>query len=580
VFFTKIAVAMRKIPIGIDNFSDLLEQEKNFLFVDKSLLIKDLIEQGTKLSLIIRPRRWGKTLNMSMLQHFFSSQVNFRATKGLFNNLKIATERNGYYLHKYQGNYPVIFVSFKNVKEKSYDDFLYKIANIAQNLCNNFLELATSDKLTDIDLNQLDKLKALNNQPNEIELTEFLKTISSLLYKHYDKKVIILIDEYDTPLNAGYKQPYFDQLVNFLKNMFGSALKGNDYLEFGVMTGILRLSKNKMLSDLNNLRLYSLLEEQYSQYFGFTEQEVASLLEESSSSINISDLKYWYNGYKSGDIEAIYNPWSILNCIADKGKFKPYWLKTGDEELLKTVLLNSGETVKAKLNLLLCGNIIDSIIDEYLSFEQINYSTDEVVWSLLWCMGYLKSVGKPILSGINYRHQLKIPNYEVECSYRDVLTSFARSFDESRYDALLKHLVKGNVQDFAKNLEYFMLNIPSYHDLTNETHYHMLLLAWSFSLYETHDIYSNKESGFGRPDLVLSPRDINNDLGIIIEFKKAEINQSIDIYHNIAEKGLQQIEYKKYDLVFNNHKHIKRTLKLCLVFFGKQFLYKAVLGVL
>jgi hypothetical protein len=356
--------------------------------------------------------------------------------------------------------------------------------------------------------------------------------------------------------------------------MFGSALKGNNALEFGVMTGILRLSKNKMLSDLNNLILYSLVEKQYSQYFGFSEQEVLDLLTDSNVTIDIKNMQHWYNGYKSGGLEDIYNPWSILNCIYSEGKLKPYWIKTGDEALLKKVLLNSGGQVKKDLNELIVGNSIESVIDEYLSFEQIKDGNDRVVWSLLWCMGYLKSVGEPLLAGSLYRHQLKIPNYEIECNYRDVFTSFARSFNESKYDALLKNLVNGNVDNFIKDLENFMMTIPSYHDLTNETNYHMLLLAWSFSLNETHDIYSNKESGLGRPDLVLIPRDFKNDLGIILEFKKAEINKDSNFYQNLAEEGLKQIEDKQYDLVLKSRVHIKRILKLCLVFYGKQFVCK------
>ncbi|MGD0466422.1 MAG: AAA family ATPase [Gammaproteobacteria bacterium] len=567
---------MKKIPIGVDNFSVLVDPKKDYLFVDKTLFIKELIERGAILSLIIRPRRWGKTLNMSMVQHFFAPEVNGRSTKGIFDNLNIANVQDGYYLKQYQGKYPVIFVSLKNVKEKSYQNFLNSMAFIVQNVCKNFPELTNSDKLIDIERNDFEKLKGINqnNKANEIELQNFLKTISGLLYKHYNKKVIILIDEYDTPLNAAYEQPHFEELVNFFKNMFGVALKGNDALEFGVMTGILRLSKNKMLSDLNNLKLYSLMESQYSQHFGFAEQEVLDLLTDSNVTIDIKNMRHWYNGYKSGSLEDIYNPWSILNCIDDKGKLKPYWIKTGDEALLKKVLLNSGEQVKQDLNELIVGNSIGSVIDEYLSFDQIKDGNDEVVWSLLWAMGYLKSIGEPLLSGSRYRHQLAVPNYEIECNYRDVFTSFARSFNESKYDALLKNLVNGNVDNFIKDLENFMMTIPSYHDLTNETNYHMLLLAWSFSLNETHDICSNKESGLGRPDLVLIPRDFKNDLGIILEFKKAEINKDSNFYQNLAEEGLQQIEDKQYDLVLKSRVHIKRILKLCLVFYGKQFVCK------
>ena len=416
----------KKIPIGIDNFSELISPNSRFLFIDKSLMIKELIESGVKLSLILRPRRWGKTLSMSMLQHFFSPKVNTYSTKGLFSNLNIASVQEGYFLKKYQGNYPVIFVSFKNIKEKTYQEFLNRMTNVVQNVCKNFPELTNSSKLMDVERNDLEKLKGINkdNKINEVELQEFLRTISNLLYKHYDKKVIILIDEYDTPLNAAYGQPYFAELINFFENMFGAALKSNDALEFGFMTGVLKLSKNHMLSDLNNLKSYSLIEEQYSQSFGFSEQEMIDLLEENNINLDLKEISRWYGGYKYGSLENIYNPWSILNCIYEKGKFQPYWVKTGEEELLKIALLNSRELVKEKLNKLLAGSYIESVINEYLSFEQIKDVNEEVIWSLLWSMGYLKSIGEPILSGSHYMHQLAIPNYEIECIYRDMLKEF------------------------------------------------------------------------------------------------------------------------------------------------------------
>lgn len=567
----------KRIPIGIDNFSHLLDSDKNFLFVDKSLLIQELVESGSLLSLIIRPRRWGKTLNMSMLQHFFASEVNGVSTKGLFDNLKISNVKDGYYVNKYQGKYPVVSISFKNIKSYSWSLF---IENMAILIASSYREhenvIIGSDKISESQKSIFNKM--LKSEANQSQLENALLFLSECLYTQYNQKVIILIDEYDTPLNVSYEQDFFEQIVNFFKNMFGSALKGNHALEFGIMTGILRLSKNKMLSDLNNLQLYSLIDVQYSQYFGFSETEVLELLKASKVDLALEMVQHWYNGYKSGDLESIYNPWSVLSCISYNGKLKPYWIKTGDEELLKKILLNSNEQVKEDLNELLKGNSIESVIDEYISFDQIKGADHRVVWSLLWCMGYLKSIAEPELAGSLYRHQLKIPNYEIECNYRDILTSFISSFDEYKYNSLLKNLVIGKIEVFIKDLTEFMLKIPSYHDLTSETNYHILLLAWSFSLNETHDIHSNRESGLGRPDLVLIPRNVNNDLGIILEFKKAELGKDIKHYQNLAINGLKQIDNKQYDIVLKNYSHIKRTLKLCLVFYGKEFQYQAVVS--
>jgi len=566
---------LKKIPIGIDDFSKIVDKDKNYLFVDKSLMIKELMDNGIEVSLIVRPRRWGKTLNMSMIQHFFAPEVNGFSTKGIFNNLKISNESKGAYIEKYQGKHPVIYISFKDAKKSNFDDFLEKTKGLVQEICNQHYVLESSIKLSEEEKNIFRNL--LRKKANHIEVCDSLKTLSVLLYKHYESKIFILIDEYDSPLNAAYGQPYFDDLVNFLKGMFGAALKGNHALEKGIMTGILRLSRNKMLSDINNLTLYSLMEKQYSEYFGFSEDEVKSLFKESRvNNVDINEVKHWYNGYRSGNFETVYNPWSILNCIYNQGELKPYWIKTGDEELLKKALLESNESVREKLNILLTGEYIESIVDEYLSFDQIKNGDDEVLWSLLWALGYLKTVGTSQLSGTRSKYRLTIPNHEVERSYEDVFQTFVRSFNRTKYDSFLKNLVEGNVEKFSKDLAEFMLSVPSTYDLTHETNYHILLLAWVISLKETHNIHSNKEMGLGRPDIVLVPRSTNDHLGIVIEFKRAEKSKDINVYKKLAIEGLQQINEKKYDVDLMRVSHVKEVLKLCVVFYGKEFICESI----
>jgi hypothetical protein len=572
----------KKIPIGIDNFSEIVLSEKKFLFVDKTLLIKDLIDKGSKVSLIIRPRRWGKTLNMSMLRYFFSPEVNGESTHGIFDNLKIAKINDGQYL-QYQGKNPVIFITFKEVKEDNYKDFLDKVRLLIQLVCNELLELEGSDKLTDLDKRNFEKLKGLNptSVANDVELRDSLKTISYLLRKHHKKKTIILIDEYDTPLNYAYDKEYFEQMVNFFKGMFGSALKGNDALEQGIMTGILRLSKNKMLSDINNLKLYSLLEEQYREYFGFSEEEVKLLLFESDSNIDIKDLQHWYNGYRSGILTDIYNPWSILNCIEDKGTLKPYWIKTGDETLLRDIFSRVNKDTENKLIQLLEGNAIETTIDEYISFDQVNQGGEEVLWSLLWTTGYLKFKEPPTISQTgNYVGYLAISNYEVSCSYRAVFPKWIRAFNRTKYDSFLNNLINGNVELFINGLKEYLLTIPSYFDFPRESNYHTFMLGLTASLKETHDIHSNKEAGFGRLDMLLVPKSISNNLGIILEFKRELAGKEIKQYQKTALEGLQQMDSKKYMAVLNSISHVKKTLKLCLVFYGKEVTYKSVLETL
>lgn len=558
----------KKIPIGVAHFAELIDPALNHLFVDKTLFIKEFIDQGTKVSLIIRPRRWGKTLNMSMIQHFFSPIVDTLSTKGMFDNLKIAEVDHGRYL-QYQGQNPVLFISFKDVKENNFEDFLDSTKELMQEICNQYPELASSNHLSEEEKNSFLQLK--NKNVNMIELRNGLKNLSIFLKKHYHQKVIILIDEYDTPLNSTYGKPYFEDLVNFFKGMFGSALKGNSALEKGIMTGILRLSKNKMLSDLNNLKLYSLIERQYSQHFGFTEKEVETLFQEAELKLDMQTVRQWYNGYFAGGIENMYNPWSVLNCIDDKGALKAYWIKTGNEELLKNTLLQASIQVKEKLNLLLLGQPIESIIDEYCSFDQIK-GNEEALWSLLWALGYLKTVGIPQSFGTRYKYQLQIPNHEVAASYREIFQTFMNALPNLHtYDSFLRNLTLGHVEDFIKELEEYMCTISSFFDFPKESNYHTFLLGLTASLGETHHIYSNKEVGYGRPDMLLIPRDSQNTLGIILEFKKDDLHKSKAEYEKLALAGLQQIDIKKYDAFLIKAPTIHKILKMCIVFYGKEF---------
>lgn len=576
IFFIE-GMMFKRIPIGVDDFSEMINKNKNFLFVDKSLLIKELLEKGSKVSLMIRPRRWGKTLNMSMLQYFFSPKVHGISTKGIFNDLKIAKENNGYYIEKYQGKYPVIFITFKDVKENSYEDFINAIYFLVQNVCNHFTELNISTKLTGIDRNNFNKLSGLDNsnKANQLELRNALHTLSSLLFKHYNQKVFILIDEYDTPLNHAHGKAHFEQMVDFFKGMLGVALKGNAALEKGILTGILRLSKNKMLSDINNLALYSLMEKQYSGYFGFSEEEVMELCQTSNMTLNIQQIKHWYNGYHCGALKAIYNPWSILNCIQNDGELKPYWIKTGNESLLKEIFSKAPKTIENKLVQLLEGGAIEATIDEYISFDQIDNGNEDVLWSLLWTTGYLKFSDTPILTEIgNYRGFLEIPNYEVSCNFRLGFPKWIRAFNRTQYDSFLHALIVGKVEDFTQSLKDYMLSIPSWFDFPSESNYHTFLLGLTASLTETHEVVSNQEVGLGRVDFLLTPKDVDNDLGIIIELKRDESQKDLKQYELLACKGLQQIKDKKYSATLKLNINIHRILNLCIVFYGKEFVYK------
>jgi len=562
-----MSFSQKKIPIGVDDFRELISTKSNYLFVDKTLLIKEFLDTGAKVSLIIRPRRWGKTLNMSMLQHFFAPVVNRQATKGMFDNLKIAKENNGEYL-KCQGQNPVIFITFKDVKQDNFDDFIEKTQGLIQKICNQYSELTTSIHLSADEQNTFERLRTKTG--SNIELSESLQTLSLFLNIHYNQKIIILIDEYDTPLNAAYLKPDFEKIVNFFKSMFGTALKSNSALEKGVMTGILRLSKNKMLSDINNLKLYSLANNQYSQHFGFSETEVQTLFQKSDVKVNMQEVTRWYNGYCSGDLENIYNPWSILNCIDDQGILKPYWIQTGDPDVLKNIFLNASIQTKEKLNTLLLGEPIEAVLDEYCSFEQVK-ETPEALWSLLWALGYLKIIESPTFFTARNSYKLKIPNYEAACSYMSIFQAFMESLPNAeKYDSFLKKLVSGKIDLFLQDLNDYLLTVTSTFDFTTESNYHTFLLGLTASLWKTHEIHSNKEIGLGRPDMLIIPRDKQNPLGIILEFKKDSTGKTQEDYEKLAWLGLKQINTQKYDTTLQAAPNVHEILKLCLVFYGKQ----------
>jgi hypothetical protein len=564
----------KKAPIGVDNFAELIDKKRNYLFVDKTLMIKELIDSDEKVALILRPRRWGKSMNMSMLKYFFTPLVRGLSTSGMFDELNIAKEDDGRYIKEYQGKHPVITISFKDVKELTFEVAIGKIGILIYNVINEFADLPNFfdnfQNLKDLHHNLLHK-KATNE-----DLQESFKLLSECLYQYYNQKVVIIIDEYDAPLNASYSNPeLFEQLVNFFKGFFGAAFKGNDALEKGVMTGILRLSKNNMLSDLNNLRLYSMSSDQYSDSFGFFEDDVKELFAQANVECDLPAIKSWYNGYKCGQRDGIYNPWSIVNCIRDKGKLAPYWIKTGNDDLLRDIFVNSGTDIQEEIQTLLAGGSVRATIDDFISFDQIKEGHEELLWSALWALGYLKISGETKLFGSMMECNLVIPNREVDCSYRSVFIWFFRSMRASkRYYHAVEALVAGDVENFISGLRDFMKNSVSYHDLRDETHYHILILGMLSVLKEDYIVVSNRESGYGRFDIALAPYDRQKDFGIIIEFKKEKVGQPLEFYEQKAKDALMQIKEKKYDACFSSHKNLKKILNLAMVFCGKEVIFE------
>jgi len=555
----------KNLPISVDSFSRLVDPQGNYLFADKTLFIKEILDDMSGVTLITRPRRWGKTLNLSMLEHFLAAEVDRQSTQGLFSPYAIAKVEGGRYIRDYQGQYPVISISFKDIKENNFDSVLAKIKNLIQRLCRTHEYLLDSAQLSTGDKVLFNKY--YSGAPNQADLEDSIKDISELLNKHYNKRVYILIDEYDTPLNTAYNKGYVEEMASFIKNMFSAALKGNPALQKGVLTGILRISKDSLLSGLNNVEVYTVLDKEYCRHFGFNNEELDVLFKEQGLVKNESAVKEWYNGYCMGGL-TLYNPWSIIHALKNKGELRPYWVNTADDTLLKSVLQGASIEVKAKFQQLLEGKTIEGWVSDTLRYEAIK--SDEVsIWSLLWYTGYLK-VLSVIPESTYYHCQLAIPNQEVVALYKDCFLDWMRAVPhQTKLKSLLEHLVQGHVEEFASEVSCFLLTAASIHDYAQqpEAFYHGFMLALTAGLIDQYQIESNRESGLGRPDLLFIPRDPNKTLAVILEFKHVKKG---DKAQTIAEQALSQIDTNLYAAPLNAHAHITQIYKIGLAFDGKQ----------
>lgn len=553
------------LPIGYDNFGKIINAKLNF--VDKSLFIKELLDDKTaEIALITRPRRFGKTLNLSMLQHFLAAEVNGQTTKGLFDNLKITKVAQGEYL-KQQGRYPVIFISLKDLKDSNFETAYNKIKALLSDIYDEHNYLKTSDKLSDKQKKLYHLI--LNGGANEAQLQGSLRTLAECLYTHHGEKPWLLIDEYDTPIQASFQNNYYEQMVSFIRNFFGAALKGNPYVEKAVITGILRVAKESLFSGLNNIKVYSLLHPKYSQYFGFTEEEVNDLLQRSELTGQTEKIKKWYNGYQFGET-VLYNPWSIVNCLSENGNLRPYWINTSDNALIKHLFAMADKPTKIKLESLVRNESIEAMIDEYVTFLDFEINPG-AIWSLLLASGYLKAI-----SCEPERSQLKCvllpPNYEVGLVYQTLVTEwFSDKIGYDQYDYFIGSLLKGNIDDFTKMLQKFLIETFSVFDAKGdnpEKFYHGFVLGLISSTMQTHNVKSNRESGYGRYDVMITPKDSMqlNALGLILEFKIADENEDLK---ESAKEALQQVEKRNYEAEVRQL-GINNIIKIGLAFFGKK----------
>ena len=535
---------MKKIPIGVENFKEIINN--NCYYVDKTKFIEEILNDGSKIKLFTRPRRFGKTLNMSTIKHFFDIKNNEENRK-LFNNLDI--EKSVYI--KEQGQYPIIFISMKGIKDITWEEAKSSLKILISKLYSEFKYLL--DDLDEFDLPRFKKY--LLADIDFANLKNALEFLTRVLYEKHKKEVILLIDEYDSPLISAYEHNYYDEAINFFKVFYGEALKTNDYLKMGIITGIIRVIKAGIFSDLNNLRVYSILDKQYSDFFGFTEKEVEKMLIDFNIEYNLPEVKSWYDGYKFGDTE-VYNPWSILNFVQNR-ELEGYWIGTSGNFLIKEVLKDSNSEINISLEKLFNGEKIEEVItgnsdlSSLLSYHEI--------WELLLFSGYL-TVDKKIDEDV---YSLRLPNKEIRKFFKNEFIDI--TFGASEFRKTMETLKNNKIEEFEKNLQNILLKSTSYMDGKNENFYHGLFLGMSFYLDNKYSVKSNREAGLGRYDVLIEP--INKkERAFILEFKVTDSEKNLEKF---SKEALEQIINKKYNIGLVE-KGIKDITYIGVAFYKKQ----------
>lgn len=548
----------RAISIGNQDFGEIIEN--HCFYVDKTSFIKEWWERKDKVTLITRPRRFGKTLTMDMVNRFFS--VTHKENRNLFDGLSIWEDES---YRNLQGTYPVIFLSFANVKQTNYESARKYICDLITKLYQENRFLVESGFLKGIDVTFFHDVA-----PNmdDVDASKSLNQLSQYLCQYYGKKVIILLDEYDTPMQEAYVNGYWDELVKFTRSLFNATFKTNPYLEKAIMTGVTRVSKESIFSDLNNLEVITTTSEKYETIFGFTEGEVFEALEEFDLQDQKQKVKYWYDGFHFGNCENIYNPWSIINFL-DKKKFASYWTNTSANALISSLVKNGNNRVKRAIEGLLQGEIYKTYLDEEVVFNRINRSKG-AIWSFLIASGYLKVVNTEIDEKEETVYELAITNFEVMKMFKHMIVDWFYE-DNCDIDKFCDALLDGDVAQMQKSLECDMINILSSFDTTSENSYHMFILGLIACLQHKYVIKSNIETGFGRCDTILYPKDNSQD-GIILEYKKIKDNNSSTL-QSIAVDALYQIIKKQYFKDFYAHSIPKERIRIYgFAFQGKEVL--------
>ena len=548
---------MRKkaVPVGIEDFKELIQDE--YYYVDKTLLIDEMLMNKSKVTLFTRPRRFGKTLNMSMLKYFFDVK-NKEENKKLFENLKIY---NSEYMSE-QGKYPVIFASLKDLKADTWEECLKRLKLFIFDLYVEFEYIR--EKMNEWDKKKFEKVLY---EKEDADYIMSLKFLSDSLYKYYGEKVIILIDEYDAPIINAFDKGYYNEAMNFFQTFYSSALKTNNSLKYGVLTGITRIIKEGMFSGLNNLYVNTILSKDYSEYFGFLESEVIEMLEYFDMKYKIEEVREWYNGYIFGESK-VYNPWSIVNYVRKK-EIKAYWANVSGNTFLENMIDYAGESVYEDLKRFTDGESIEKYISDGTTIKSLLNNDDEI-WQVLLYSGYLTKDEKQkeidITSEYTDVYNLRIPNKEIRKYFGNMFLN--RFFGtEVKTNILIKALEKGDIKKIEKTLGEIMINMLSHFDLDKEMEkiYQVFMIGLVGFLMGKYEIISNDESGYGKYDLAMIPIK-SNEKAYLMEFKISKTKKGMK---ERAQKALKQIDKKKYDTRLKA-RGIKNILKIGVAFYGKE----------
>ncbi|WP_314015730.1 AAA family ATPase [Leptotrichia wadei] len=553
----------KKLPIGLSDFKEIIEYD--YYYFDKTKFIENILEDRSKVKLFTRPRRFGKTLNISMLKYFFDVK-NKDENKNLFEGLNISKSE---YFNK-QGEFPVISISFKDYNEKNWKSGFREVKGIIERLYTKYKFL--TEKMDEI---EIEKFNSVRRTLDLADWKNSLLNLSKYLYEYYGKKVIVLIDEYDQPIINSYINGYYNETIDFFKSFYGSVLKDNEYLEMSVITGILRVAKENIFSGLNNLEVHTILDSEFTEYFGIMEDEVEEALKDFNLEYELEDVQKWYNGYLFGDTK-VYNPWSIINFLK-KGKLRPYWVNTSGNGLIQLYLEKLKKEIFDEFSRLLNKENIFETINDSMTFGNLEANFEKNIWNLFFHSGYLTLAKKN--DEDEEEVYLKIPNEEI-------LKMFSKMFievyfrDSNNFSKFTNALKSGDIEKFKFELNKILLENTGIFDVSGnykEQFYHGLILGLILKLRNEYEITSNGFAGKGRYDLLLKPKNIlGGREGIIFELKIVNLVEKLE-KDNLKKKlekeceiALRQIDEKKYSSVLRNA-GVEKVLKIGITFFGKEF---------